>query len=180
MLNAKKLLKKYPASQNPEELQRLLDIVKDLNPKNVLEIGVHQGYSLAIWKEIWPGAIVVGIDNDLHALDREATKDCVVMNENSHFSNVAGKASYHMPGGVDFLFIDGDHMESGVKMDFKYYGPLVKKGGIVAFHDIALKNNPGVEVYKFWEGLKENADERGFKYEELIADDGTGTGVLFV
>jgi predicted O-methyltransferase YrrM len=36
----------------------------------------------------------------------------------------------------DFLFIDGDHTYQGVKQDFQMYSPLVKKGGIVAFHDI--------------------------------------------
>jgi predicted O-methyltransferase YrrM len=37
---------------------------------------------------------------------------------------------------VDFLFIDADHSYEGVKKDFEMYSPLVRKGGIIAFHDI--------------------------------------------
>jgi predicted O-methyltransferase YrrM len=37
---------------------------------------------------------------------------------------------------LDFLFIDGDHTYKGVKEDFEMYSPLVRKGGVIAFHDI--------------------------------------------
>lgn len=37
---------------------------------------------------------------------------------------------------LDFLFIDGDHTYEGVKKDFEMYSPLVRKGGLIAFHDI--------------------------------------------
>jgi predicted O-methyltransferase YrrM len=37
---------------------------------------------------------------------------------------------------VDFLFIDGDHTYEGVTRDFEMYSPLVKRGGIIAIHDI--------------------------------------------
>jgi len=36
----------------------------------------------------------------------------------------------------DFLFIDGDHTYEGVEGDFEMYSPLVRRGGIIAFHDI--------------------------------------------
>lgn len=37
--------------------------------------------------------------------------------------------------GVDMLFIDGDHSFEGVLEDWLLYAPLVRPGGIVAFHD---------------------------------------------
>ena len=40
------------------------------------------------------------------------------------------------PGGIDFLFCDGDHTYEGVKKDYEMYSPLVRKGGLMAFHDI--------------------------------------------
>jgi predicted O-methyltransferase YrrM len=36
---------------------------------------------------------------------------------------------------ADFLFIDGDYTYEGVKRDLMY-SPLVREGGIIAFHDI--------------------------------------------
>jgi hypothetical protein len=38
--------------------------------------------------------------------------------------------------GCRSLFIDGDHTYEGVRRDFEMYSPLVRKGGIIAFHDI--------------------------------------------
>ena len=42
-------------------------------------------------------------------------------------------------GGVDLLFIDGDHQYASVLSDWLLYSPLVKPGGLVAFHDVALR-----------------------------------------
>jgi predicted O-methyltransferase YrrM len=39
------------------------------------------------------------------------------------------------PGSVDLLFIDGGHTLNVVRKDIELYVPLVKPGGIVAFHD---------------------------------------------
>ena len=36
---------------------------------------------------------------------------------------------------IDGLFIDGDHSIEGCARDFNSYGPLVRPGGFVAFHD---------------------------------------------
>jgi len=88
---------------------------------------------------------------------------------------------------VDFLFIDGDHSYEEVKKDFEMYSPLVRKGGIIAFHDIipdhytryGIKTDSRAgEIYKFWNELKEK-----YEHLELVKDrnqDGYGIGVLFV
>ena len=36
---------------------------------------------------------------------------------------------------VDFLFIDGDHSIDGARNDWEKYSPLVRNGGVIAFHD---------------------------------------------
>jgi predicted O-methyltransferase YrrM len=56
---------------------------------------------------------------------------------------------------VDALFIDGDHTLGGVETDFRLYSPLVRSGGIVAFHDIV----PGLPeavggVPTFWKRIR--------------------------
>lgn len=43
---------------------------------------------------------------------------------------------------IDLLWIDGDHSYAGVKRDIEDWLPLVKKGGIVCFHD---KDFPAVK-----------------------------------
>ena len=73
---------------------------------------------------------------------------------------------------IDLLFIDGDHTYEGVKKDFEMYSPLVKKNGIIGFHDIVMTRlHSDVEVNKFWNEIKEN-----YKYKELVEDWNQGWG----
>jgi hypothetical protein len=53
---------------------------------------------------------------------------------------------------VDFLFIDADHSYEGIKKDFEMYSLLVRKGGIIAFHDIVPSGYP--TLHKFWNEVK--------------------------
>ena len=75
---------------------------------------------------------------------------------------------------VDFLFIDGDHTEEGVRSDYNMYSPLVRSGGIIAFLDILEKQPvPGNQVYYFWEQIKQETNS-----EEFVKDyDQTGFGI---
>jgi predicted O-methyltransferase YrrM len=80
---------------------------------------------------------------------------------------------------LDYLFIDGDHSYPGVKCDFEMYRPMVRKGGLVAFHDIA--EGPPVAVGgvpRFWREIKSK-----YRHTEIIKDRqqrGYGIGVLYV
>lgn len=81
---------------------------------------------------------------------------------------------------VDYLFIDGDHTYEGVKKDFEMYSPLVRSGGIIAFHDIAPDRSPEPThfVDRFWNEIK-----RIYRTEEFIhhpSQDKCGIGVIHV
>jgi hypothetical protein len=39
---------------------------------------------------------------------------------------------------IDFLFLDGDHSETGVQRDWDDWNGYVIPGGVVAFHDAAI------------------------------------------
>ncbi|MGH9689297.1 MAG: class I SAM-dependent methyltransferase, partial [Candidatus Acidiferrales bacterium] len=39
---------------------------------------------------------------------------------------------------IDFLLIDGDHSEKGVRSDWEDWSRFVKPGGVVLFHDARL------------------------------------------
>jgi hypothetical protein len=36
---------------------------------------------------------------------------------------------------IDSLFVDGDHSVEGCRFDFEQYGPYIRRGGYLAFHD---------------------------------------------
>jgi predicted O-methyltransferase YrrM len=87
---------------------------------------------------------------------------------------------------LDFLFIDGDHTYDGVRRDFEDYGPLVRPGGLIAFHDVAPPGPvppPGCdrllagEVLRLWHELRGVYETR----ELLFSPDGFfGIGLLRV
>jgi predicted O-methyltransferase YrrM len=58
-------------------------------------------------------------------------------------------------GSVDLLFLDGDHSYDGVRADFENYTPLVKPGGLIAFHDVESTNHPASQVDRLWTQLRD-------------------------
>lgn len=80
---------------------------------------------------------------------------------------------------MDYLFIDGDHTYEGVKHDFEMYAPLVRKGGVVALHDIVVhRPEAGCEVSEFWNQVKRN-----YRHHEIVQDPSqtwAGIGILYV
>ena len=80
--------------------------------------------------------------------------DCLMVN--SHLDSTKKDLVKLMNGKkADLLFIDGDHTYKVVKKDWEMYSPLVKKGGLVIFHDIVLHlQYPLCEVERFWKQLK--------------------------
>ncbi|MBV6437301.1 MAG: hypothetical protein AELANPGJ_02583 [Anaerolineae bacterium] len=155
------------------ELRQLLNRLADLQPKRVIELGTRNGGTLVLWTRCAPSVVqVISVDlpGGIHGggypavriplyrafavgrpqtavtllrLDSqtEATRDAVV------------QALRNQP--ADFLFIDADHREAGVRRDYELYAPLVRTGGLIAFHDIRPHpKNPEVEVFKLWDELK--------------------------
>ena len=56
----------------------------------------------------------------------------------SYEPSTVQKAYQCAAGGVDLLFIDGDHQYNSVLTDWLLYSPRVKPGGLIAFHDVGL------------------------------------------
>jgi predicted O-methyltransferase YrrM len=54
----------------------------------------------------------------------------------SHAADTQEEVAAAVDGGVDLLFIDGDHTYEGVKQDFEMYRQFVADGGLIALHDI--------------------------------------------
>jgi predicted O-methyltransferase YrrM len=52
------------------------------------------------------------------------------------------EAMPHLPSGIDFVFVDGDHSTAGLQADWKFVQQVLKPGGIAAFHDV--NTSPGL------------------------------------
>jgi predicted O-methyltransferase YrrM len=179
--------------QIKEEFVELLKIFQELDPKYILEIGTANGGTLFCFCKLAQNdATIISIDLPegpfgggypewkipiYQAFVKENQK-LYLLRKDSHQEETLEEVKKILNGNqLDFLFIDGDHSYEGVKKDFEMYSPLVKKGGIVAFHDI-VKHPPeiGCEVEKLWEEIKNS-----FNFKELIKDinqNWAGIGVI--
>jgi predicted O-methyltransferase YrrM len=181
--------------QVKSELHNLCEVLKRLKPSTVLEIGTANGGTLFCFTKLAPDAAeIISIDlprgafgggypkwkESIYESFKESGQKFSLLREDSHKQKTLEKLKDILGGRmVDFLFIDGDHTYEGVKKDFELYSSLVRKGGIIAFHDIAIHpENVGCFVNLFWDEIK-----KSYRYEEFIEDRNQGwggIGVLFV
>ncbi len=181
------------ALQKESEIVDLAALVARQQPRVIVEIGTAKGGTLFIWSRTNPQLeLLVSIDlpggnfgggydsrreklyrEFLHGRDRT---QLVLMRCDSHAAETATLLDQHLAGRpIDFLWIDGDHEYEGVKKDFLTYSQRVRKGGMVAFHDIITRGD-GHEVHRLWDELKGQ-----YRHDEFIEDRNSarmGIGVL--
>jgi cephalosporin hydroxylase len=121
------------AQQDEEEVWKLIERVSQINPQKILEIGCAAGGTLLLWQELASEVISVDIVGLSGEIDPSRFHSVEFILGDSHVDDILLRAKENAP--FDFLFIDGDHETEGVKMDYSMYAPLVRDGGIIAFHD---------------------------------------------
>ncbi len=181
------------SQQIKSELNIFSKIIISNKPKTVLEIGTANGGTLFLLSRLSnPNSIIIsidlpespyigGIDYKPNIFFKSFTgnhQKMVMIRGDSHkFSTLEKVKKVLKSNKVDVLFIDGDHTYKGVKKDFNMYRNLVRKKGIIAFHDIVevtIEND--VEVNKFWNEIKNDN-----KYIEIVEDwnqDYGGIGII--
>jgi predicted O-methyltransferase YrrM len=176
------------STQRVDEFAAFLEIVERLRPRRVCELGTYLGGTLwFLAKASDPNAVIVSVDIDapLFARTQRARlaapgQRLVSIEGDSHQQAVRGRVSAefdHQP--LDVLFIDGDHTYDGVKQDFEMYSPLVREGGLIAFHDInggPQGSGPlSGEVPRYWAELR--AQHPGITHELVSRTDEEGYGI---
>jgi len=179
--------------QNHNELSRFYLKLLDFRPKNLLEIGTAAGGTLYLWGQAaTDDAKMVSLDLDTGGGYRKCRADLYtsfardkqqihLIRDDSHSQTALDRVkSLFADEPIDFLFIDGDHTYEGVKMDFDMYSPLVRPGGIVAFHDICPHPDlPVCQVDAYWNDIKSQ-----YNHEEIIGTsdefERLGIGVIYM
>jgi predicted O-methyltransferase YrrM len=185
-----------PAIQSQQirsEFLELAKMVKEQNCKYIMEIGTYRGGTLFVFSQLADSrATIISLDFHFSFLGKvygalqkpllrkfvRNGKSLYLLRQNSHLPGTI-KVVRDILGGhdLDFLFIDGDHSYDGVREDFMMYSPLVREGGLIAFHDVA-ESGGSREVNRLWEELKPH-----YRHRELIHQTGGGAmgiGVLQV
>jgi len=180
--------------QIESEFKKLLKIFKENRPKMILEIGTANGGALFCFsKQAADNATIISIDLPrgkfgggypkwkipIYQAFKKQNQKLFLLREDSHKKETLERVKAILNGEkMDFLFIDGDHTYEGVKKDFEMYGSLVRKGGVIAFHDIVLHpSETECEVIKYWNKIKNR-----YKFIEIIANPNqnwAGIGVIY-
>lgn len=181
--------------QNPIEIERMYKAICDLMPKRVLEIGTTKGGSLYLWAQAASAdATIVSLDLPggqfgggypeqripFYQSFVRPDQKLILMRDDSHTDASLKAVRRHFDDHpIDFAFIDGDHTFSGVHQDVRMYGPLVREGGYIGFHDILpQEESPETQVHLLWNELKAHHE-----VQEFIAHDSPrkiGIGLLRV
>jgi predicted O-methyltransferase YrrM len=179
-----------------EEFIPFLGLVASERPETIMEIGTAAGGTLFMLTRVASdGATLVALDFATREEERFAGS-WTNYRRKSLYKSFARRgqrveflfADSHLPGTlvrierilggrpVDVLFIDGDHSAEGVRMYFELYSPLVRSGGMIAFHDIVPGEPEAVGgVPEVWQTLKDETAQ------EIVRDwtqGGYGIGVL--
>ena len=103
--------------------------------EKILEIGVHEGASVKMWKDYFPNSTVYGIDISnacrVHAGDRIN----IFIGDQSD-DKFLDKISNDIGSQVDIIIDDGSHKSSHQIFSFTKLFPLVKSGGIYVVEDV--------------------------------------------
>jgi|SRR5579862_577181 len=176
-------------TQASDEILWLLGVVRQQRPRTVVEIGTDQGGTLFLWPyAAADDALLVALDiRSLGVLGRWSPYAIVrralalqeqrvelLMPVDSHDPRTVERLERILAGRpVDFLFIDADHTYDGVRRDFELFSPLVRPGGIIAFHDVSAGAWPG--VVRFFDELSSR-----YEHDSRVAEGPRRYGVGFV
>jgi predicted O-methyltransferase YrrM len=189
VFRGKGYFKSIEPRQNPVEIEELYRILCRRKPATILEIGTARGGTLYLWTQAAsPDATLVSVDLPGGGFGG-AYPPCRIpfyesfagpgqklhlLREDSHSPTTVHLVREILQDqSVDFLFIDGDHSYDGVQRDFTAYGPMVRPGGLIAFHDILPREDiPAIQVHQFWQEVKQT-----HVVQEIIGPEGSGKKV---
>ena len=129
----------------------LYQMIENLNPTKILELGFRNGGTSRMWQNLVPeGGLVLSVDFSPGSVEDRVlfldSPEVRLLVGDSHSPEIIAEAASFGP--YDAIFIDGDHSYEGVKADYENYSPMVRQGGVISFHDQG--HGP---ILRFWNEL---------------------------
>jgi predicted O-methyltransferase YrrM len=126
-----------------EKCETFDNVVIDLKPKVVVEVGLNCGHSAAIILARFPDVKFFSFDLADRLYIREVAAEFTSKYPGFKFfpgdSNVTvPTVSSEIPDDVDLVFIDGDHTYKSVSSDIKHLAPKLRVGGVVIVDDTEI------------------------------------------
>ena len=125
---------------------------------NVLEMGIHMGASLRAWRELFPNANVIGLENNINRFFSEKRILSMYVDQ-SLLHTFDMFLSVMMGTEFDFIVDDGSHYLQETKNTFYKLLPVLKIGGWFVVEDIKS------EFENEWETI---SDQLPNNYERFL------------
>jgi predicted O-methyltransferase YrrM len=150
------------ALQKMSDLSMLIYVLGGRKLKSIVEIGTYKGGTLYMWLRLAdPSATIIALDLKItdeakkQKKSKKKNQRLFFLEKDSH-KQTTRQDVLDILGHqeIDLLYIDGDHHYKSVKRDWQIYSPLVKKGGVIIFHDVAHPNCQICQVNRLWNEIK--------------------------
>lgn len=118
--------------------------------ERLLEIGVAGGRSLGLWAELFPDAVVVGVDDGSESMVHQRPRRPVVWAGAADAPKMA--AVHTLYGPFDVVIDDGSHDHDEVRLAFEELYPRVADGGLYIIEDLDGSDPWVTEFVVRWSG----------------------------
>lgn len=179
------LYEDYGIQQNEREIKEFIHHIQKLNIKKkfCLEIGLGvNGSTHILFRSIFKKTITIELLKDRVNNFKNLTKNffkkfilddgksAFIFGDSNKASTAKKVADYLNNNKVDMLFLDGSHYFENIMLDWMIYKNFVKKGGIIAFHDIYNNNNNcGVlQLLKKLKYFENKINMKTIKYSKIL------------
>ena len=143
--------------------------------RTAVEIGTFMGVAAAVI------AKAMAVDGKLYCVDPYDGGEALMQIADRHLRRQGARSKVefvraysqdalpHLPGQVDFMFVDGDHSYDGLKRDWHIVLDRLRPGGVACFHDTSLPADKPAQYC----GAAEYFDEHirtsaGFQHVETV------------
>lgn len=136
------------------------------NVTEVLEIGVHRGQSLRMWRDYFPKAEVWGIDIDPSSSADNGERTHFVLGSQTDWTLMAKV----LPEFFDLIIDDGSHVLDHILTSLRLLWERVKPGGFYCIEDLCFSYTDIRSTVGEWPGQSLNPATTNFVNDRMQLD----------
>jgi hypothetical protein len=128
------------------------DKIKE-SAKKVVELGVHEGQSINIWREFFTNAEIIGIDFEMNRANIDDFNRVKLLEFNVNVGNTLIEFSNDNVD-IDLFIDDGSHAMKDQQVVFAKLFKSIKSGGIYILEDLHTSVSVKNDVNSIWKSEK--------------------------